>query len=121
MSDTWLHILIGFGAWAIGGVFTAGGFYIYVRMSLTHLEKWAHESHVRLEGKIDKNYETLEARARETVDQLKMDLSGVGMKVSRVERENHRRYHNFSVAMMLAVPEVKEKQVSKLMKEEVAS
>ena len=57
-QDTALHIILTVGAAAITGLFTAGGFYIYVRMSITHLEEWGKENHQLLDKKIDKNFET---------------------------------------------------------------
>ncbi len=49
--------------------------------------------------------------------ETQQDLAGIGGKVSRVEKETLRRYHNTTVAMMLAVPPAKEKEVSELLTE----
>jgi hypothetical protein len=93
---TLLHITVALVGAAFSGLFTAGGFYVYVRISFAHMEK-----------KIDRNHDTLKA-----------DLSGIGSKVARDERAAARRYHNLSLAIMHSCPVDKENEVSHLMKEE---
>ena len=89
--ETLLHITIALA----GAAFSGGGFYVYVRFSLAHMEK-----------KIDKNHEMLKA-----------DLSGIGYKVAKNEGAAQRRYHNLSLAIMHSCPTDKENEVSHLMKE----
>jgi hypothetical protein len=90
--ETFLHITLVLA----GAAFSGGGFYVYVRISLAHVEK-----------KIDLNH-----------SMLKADLAGVGYKVARNENSAARRYHNLSLAIMHSCPTDKENEVSHLMKEE---
>src|SRR5215467_5775706 len=95
-QDTATHVILTVGAAAVTGLFTAGGFYIYVRMSIAHLEEWGKENHTDLNAKIDKNYETLDEKIKEHQDRAKADLSGIGNKVTNYERQSSRRYHNLT-------------------------
>jgi len=117
-SDTAVHLMLTVGAAAVSGLFTAGGFYIYVRMSFAHLEETLKDNHVDLNNKIDKNYETLESKIKENLQDTRNDLSGIGGKVAINERAAARRYHNLTAAVMLAAPADKENEVSSLLKEE---
>lgn len=118
--DTWIHIILALGGALVSGIFTAGCFYIYVRMSINHLEAWGLENHKNLEQKIDKNYETLEKKIETSQRELLEDIKGVGTKVSYLDRHSARRYHNLTTAMMLSAPPTKESQISGLLKEEAS-
>ena len=65
-------------------LFTAGGFYMYVRMSLKEMRE---------------------------------DISGIGNKVAKNEREALKRYHNATIALAFVAPEEKEKDVISLLRE----
>ena len=152
-EDATTHLAIAILGWAFGGVFTAGGFYIYVRMSISNLEKWGQTNHTqlaeeikettdrtntqikettdrlnaemkevtqRLNAKIDKNYETLDFKIDKNEASCKGDLSGIGGKVSRIDRDAARRHHNITQVLLLVSPQEKEEGVSKLLKEEVS-
>jgi|SRR5882724_1465991 len=119
-QDNVLHIVLTVGAAAITGLFTAGGFYIYVRMSITHLEEWGKENHQQLEQKIDKNFETHDKKIDAVQKEVLGDIKGVGTKVAFIERQAFRRYINLSTALMLATPIAKEDEVSSLLKEEAS-
>lgn len=127
-NDTVLHVTIGLIAAAAAGVFTAGGFYIYVQMSLKHIEERIREGHALLEErakdvhrqldqKIDKNFETQEKRIEENKRELLADLAGIGGKVSFNERTAARRHLNTLAAVIIAAPTIKEHDISVLMKE----
>ena len=120
-QDTLIHIALGVGGAAISGLFTAGGFYIYVRMSISHLEAWGKENHELLDHKIDKNFETHEKKLDTVQERLLGDIKGIGGKLSYIDRQSGRRYHNLTTAVMLAAPANKENEVSSLLKEEAAS
>jgi hypothetical protein len=105
--DSVLHVALALTGAAFSGLFTAGGFYVYVRISLSHLETTARENANRLEKKIDFNH-----------GMLKSDLAGIGSKVAKNEMAANRRYHNLSLAIMHSCPTDKENEVSHLMKEE---
>lgn len=119
-SDASTHLAIAILGWAFGGVFTAGGFYIYVRMSISNLEKWGQANHATLEAKIDKNFETLEKKIDRNETSCKQDLSGIGGKVTHYERQASRRYHNMTAAVLLAAPPDMEKEIGILIKEEAS-
>ncbi len=118
MNDTLLHIVLSVGTGLISAVFTAGVVYTWVKMSLARLEENAIRSHKDLDDKINKNFESQAERIKENETNCKLDLSGIGAKVGRNERDAARRYHNMATAMMLAVATEKESQVSGLLKEE---
>ena len=120
MSIPLNELVVAVLGWAFGGVFTAGCFYIYVRMSISNLERWGQENHDRLDKKIDKNFETLDVRISALQDRLLEDIKGIGAKVGFNERHAHRRYHNLSAAMMMAAPSDKEAEVGALLKEEAS-
>lgn len=118
MNDYWTHVVIAFVAWSVGGVFTAGGFYIYVRMSITHLERQANEIQDRLNSKIDKNFDTQDNKTEAYHKELLADLSGIGNKVTRAERDALRRHHNVTEAVLIAAPETKQPQIVGLLRED---
>lgn len=99
-------------------IFTAGGFYIYVRMSIRHIEEKQEQDRTDANAKADKNFETLDCKIEKNHRDLLADISGVGAKVGRIERDGLRRYHNTSVAMMLTVAPKDEGKVAGLLKEE---
>jgi hypothetical protein len=113
VDDSATHILIAIGSM----VFTAGGFFIYTKMSITHLEQWGQENHDRLDKKIDKNFETLDAKIKENQVALLADISGVGSKVGREQRDAARRYHNLTTAVILAAPPAKEQEIAEMLRE----
>ena len=119
-SDTATHVILTLGGAIVTGLFTAGGFYIYVRMSITHLEEWGKENHERLEAKMDKNFETLDKKIDDVHKELLDDLKGIGIKVGYNERNAARRYHNLTAAVMMAAPIAKENEVARLLKEEAS-
>lgn len=114
MDDSTMHVLISAGSI----IFTSGGFYIYVRMSLKNLEERQIEARTELHAKVDKNYETLDAKIDKNQLTLLADVSGVGARLGRNERDAQRRYHNTSLALMLAVPPKDETKITHLLKEE---
>lgn len=127
-NDTVLHVTIGLIVAAGTGVFTAGGFYIYMQMSIKQLQKDAAASHallaarceenyLRLDKKIDKNFETLDLLIDENKKELLTDLGGIGGKVSRTQEYVMRRFNNMGTALLIAASPAKEHDVAMLMKE----
>jgi hypothetical protein len=116
-SETVVRLTIGLICLAAGGFFTAGGFYIYVKMSITHLEEWGRDNHKTLDLKIDKNYESLEKKVDELRRDVMGDLSGIGSKVSRHQDLTAKRHINTLAAVLIAAPTAKEKEISELMRE----
>lgn len=119
-QDTLIHITLAVGGATVSGLFTAGGFYIYVRMSINHLEQWGKDNHLSLDRKIDKNFETLDKKIDIVQRDTLGDIKGVGSKVQYIDRQGARRYHNLTTALMLAAPPTKESQISGLLKEEAS-
>lgn len=91
MSDAALRVLLALA----GAVFSAGGFYVYVRLSLTRLREEAADQHA----------------------QIRSDLKNIGMKVAEQDKNNLRRHHNVSMVLMLAAPQKKEHEICELLKE----
>lgn len=118
MNDTFLHVVLAVGTGIVSAVFTAGVIYTWVRMSISRQEENLARVEQTLHALIDKNFATQECKINENEKACKEDLSGIGGKVGRNERDAARRYHNLTTAMMLAVPPDKESQVSGLLKEE---
>lgn len=116
-QDTVLHITIGLIVAIMTGVFTAGGAYIYVQMAIKQLQKDAEETHLRLDKKMDKNFETLDTLIDENKKELLSDLAGIGGKISRVEATGSRRHINTMAAILIAAPQCKEHDIALLMKE----
>lgn len=94
-----LRIVAAVAAWILGVAFTAGCFYIYVRMSLSNLESLIQKNNM----------------------DILQDLSGIGRKVTQNEENASRRYHNLSLAIMNSCPAEKENEISHLMKEEATN
>jgi hypothetical protein len=131
-------IAIAFSVGAI--VFAAGGFYYYVptelgrlRVELSRVEKAAeergNERRVALDHKIDKNFETqekkveekfttLDGKLKEKEEKIVSQLSGIGTKVSKNEKDAARRYHNITEAVLIAAPAKLEKTIANLLKED---
>jgi len=91
MSDMTLHILLPI----VGAIFSAGGFYVYVRLSLTRLKEDAAKEHAQIRG----------------------DLNNMGRKLTDAEKAALRRHHNVSLVLMLAAPLKKEHEICELLKE----
>lgn len=102
MSDTQLQVV----AAIIGGIFTSGGILMWARMSIAALRKQAVED------------KAANARELETMRvNLYRDINGVGAAGRRNEDDAARRYHNLSMALLIAAPQGKESEVSKLLRE----
>ena len=129
MNDTWLHIMLAGLGWTVGGVFTAGGFYIYVRMSINNLtedirdiqkrdEERARDVHDRLNGKVDRNYQALDEKMDMYHKEIMIDLAGIGSKAKMLEKDSWRRYHHTSLAIQQISPTEKEPGISHLLRED---
>lgn len=127
-NDTVTHITIGLLGAMAAGVFTAGGFYVYVQTMLKQLAKEAADNHrrlaekcdenyIRLDKKVDKNFETLDALIDENKRELLGDLGGIGAKVSRTQEYFTKRVNNIGTALLIAASPAKEHDVAMLMKE----
>jgi len=95
-EDTAVRLTLAIGGAALSGLITAVSFGVYTRFNFA-----------RLEEKIDKNFETQQK-----------NLNGIGSKVTANEKDAARRYHNLSMALMLAVPTEQEEKLTHLMKED---
>jgi len=91
VNDQLVHVLL----WLAGVLFSAGGFYVYVRLSLKQLSKEAKSNH----------------------DAIVKDIDGLGGIIRTGAADAARRYHNLSMAVLIAAPLDKEPEVSKLLKE----
>ena len=120
-------------------IFLAGGFYVWARMSIGYIRKEAEETttrlvkdakdiHDRLNQKIDKNFETLDAKIAENKRDAVRDLANIGNKVqvgltaienkaSAAEHVALLRHHNTVLAVTYIAPEDKEKDVISLLRE----
>lgn len=99
MSDELLHIVLA----VVPVIFTAGGFYVYVRLSFKQARidaKRTHEEHMK-------------------------DIDGLGGVIRTLERDvilphkamADRRYHNLTMSVLVAAPLDKESEITKLLKE----
>ena len=91
MTDAQLTII----GTIIAGIFTSGGILMWARMSIASLKKELAETRVN----------------------LYRDVNGVGAAGRRHEDDAARRYHNLSMALLIAAPQGKESEVSKLLRE----
>jgi len=91
VNDQLLHVLL----FVVPLIFSAGGFYVYARLSIVQLRKDAKQSH----------------------QELKKDINGLGAKIARIEYQTDTRHHNASLAIMVAVPVEREAEITKLLKE----
>jgi hypothetical protein len=102
MNDSALHVIL----LLAGTLFSSGGFYVYVKMTLKHVEE-----------KVNKNFHTLDVKIEANNGTCMRDLAGIGAKVARVERESLRRYHNTTMAVMLIADLKDEEKITNLMRE----
>ncbi len=91
MSDEFLHIVLA----VVPVIFTAGGFYVYVRISFKQVIKEAKANH----------------------ELIIKDIDGLGGIIRNGAADAARRYHNLSMAVLVAAPLDKETEVTKLLKE----
>lgn len=102
MTDGQVTVLIA----AITWIFAAGGVLMWARMSIEGVKKEATEN------------KAVAARDLETLRvNLYRDINGVGAAGRRNEDDAARRYHNLSMALLIAAPQGKESEVSKLLRE----
>lgn len=79
---------------------------MWARMSIEGVKKEATEN------------KAIAARELETLRvNLYRDINGVGAAGRRNEDDAARRYHNLSMALLIAAPQGKESEVSKLLRE----
>jgi hypothetical protein len=102
MTDAQITLGIAIAVW----IFTAGGLLTWAKMSINQLEK-------------DAMFRTAELRAEIKLarSDLYRDLNGVGNRVRRQDDMNAQRYHNLSMAAMIAAPPSKEAEISGLLRE----
>jgi uncharacterized protein YneF (UPF0154 family) len=91
MEDVTLHLLLVLG----GMLFSTGGFYVYVKLSLARLKEDAATTH----------------------QQIRSDVNNIGRKVGNVESDMRRRHNNVSLVLMLVAPTDKEEEICSLLKE----
>jgi hypothetical protein len=99
MNDTTLHLVL----FMAGVIFTAGGFYTYLRLTLKRIIADAKSMH----------------------ELIVHDIDGLGGVIRTLQKEvilphkeiADRRYHNLTMSVLVAAPLDKESEITKLLKE----
>jgi hypothetical protein len=90
-------------------VFMAGGFYVWVRLKISQLQK-----------SIIEKFDDCMRQTRESFGKCMNDINGVASRDRENSRDERRHYHNVTMALLVAAPLDKETEITKLLKEEGA-
>ena len=101
-----------------GLIFTAGGFYTWTRIKISQLEK-----------RLDERFDQCQADSRRRSEEITHDLDGfAGRTRTTLEdmkdeldgnwKDDRRHFHNLTMALLVACPEAKELEITRLLTEQ---